>query len=130
MTAEQEQHQDQEQALRTLAEAWLGLRGIAAGNDLAIERAEMLRPGRPGLLDLVVAVGGGGRRGPLGRRPGEECALGILDDADGLAVCTDALRDAQLAPLLLATVRMVEPRSGPVTVLRDDDDSALLDCGD
>jgi maltokinase len=142
MTAEREQYEGQEQALRILAEAWLGLRGIAAGSELAIERAEMLRPGRPGLLDLVVAVGGTGRRAhlvvglrgvtdePHFLRPGEECALGILDDADGLAVCTDALRDAQLAPLLLATVRMVEPRSGPVTVLRDDDDAALLDCGD
>jgi hypothetical protein len=140
MTAELEQ--EQEQALRTLAEAWLGLRGIAAGDDLAVERAEMLRPGRPGLLDLVVRVGASGRRAhvvvglrgvtdePHFLRPGEECALGILDDDDGLAVCTDALRDAQLAPLLLATVRMVEPRSGPVTVLRDDDDAALIDCGD
>ena len=50
-------------------------------------------------------------------RAGEEAALGLLDDEDGLAVCTDALRDAQLAPLLLATVRGVEPRPGPVAVL-------------
>jgi maltokinase len=140
MTAAQEH--EQEQALRTLAEAWLGLRGIAAGGGLAVERAEMLRPGRPGLLDLVVVLGASGRRAhlvvglrgvtdePHFLRPGEECALGILDDDEGLAVCTDALRDAELAPLLLATVRMVEPRPGPVAVLRDDDDVALIDCGD
>ena len=40
-------------------------------------------------------------------RSGEEAALGLLDDEDGLAVCTDAVRDAQLAGLLLATVRGV-----------------------
>ena len=63
-------------------------------------------------------------------RPGEECALGLLDEEEGLAVCTDALRDAQLAPLLLATIRQVAPRPGPVGVLRDDDDAVVLDCGD
>src|SRR5262249_54013879 len=63
-------------------------------------------------------------------RPGEECALGLLDEDEGLAVCTDALRDAQLGPLLLATIRQVPSRPGPVTVLRDDDDAVVLDCGD
>ena len=63
-------------------------------------------------------------------RSGEEAALGLLDDEDGLAVCTDALRDAQLAGLLLATVRGVAARPGPVAVLRDDDDATVLDCGD
>ena len=63
-------------------------------------------------------------------RTGEEAALGLLDDEGGLAVCTDALRDAQLAGLLLATVRGVEPRAGSVAVLRDDDDATVLDCGD
>ena len=63
-------------------------------------------------------------------RAGEEAALGLLDDDHGLAVCTDALRDAQLAPLLLATVRGVETRPGPVTVVRDDEDATVIDCGD
>ena len=63
-------------------------------------------------------------------RPGEECALGLLDDESGLAVCTDALRDAELGPMLLATVRQVAPRPGPVGVLRDDDDAVVLDCDD
>ena len=63
-------------------------------------------------------------------RSGEEAALGLLDDEDGLAVCTDALRDAQLAGLLLATVRGVAARPGPVAVLRDDEDATVLDCGD
>ena len=63
-------------------------------------------------------------------RSGEEAALGLLDDEDGLAVCTDAVRDAEHAGLLLATVRGVEARPGPVAVLRDDDDATVLDCGD
>ena len=63
-------------------------------------------------------------------RAGEEAALGLLDDEDGLAVCTDALRDAQLAGLLLATVRGVAARPGPGGVLRDDEDATALDCGD
>ena len=96
--------------------------------------------GRPGLIDIVARVGGRrahivvGLRGvadePHFLRSGEEAALGLLDDEDGLAVCTDALRDAQLAALLLATVRGVEARPGPVAVLRDDDDATVLDCGD
>ncbi len=131
---------ERDQALRTLAEAWLGLRRVVPEGDIVIERDEVLRAGRPGLLDIVVRVGERrahivvGLRGvadePHFLRCGEEAALGLLDDEDGLAVCTDALRDAQLAGLLLATVRGVEARPGPVAVLRDDDDATVLDCGD
>jgi len=130
---------DRDRALGTLAEAWLGLRGIPGGG-IEVVRAEVLLEGRPGLLDVVARVGGrqahfvaGLRRvtdEPHFLRAGEEVALGLLDDDDGLAVCTDALRDAQLAPLLLATVRGTEPRPGPVAVLRDDDDACVIDCGD
>jgi maltokinase len=129
-----------DQALRTLTEAWLGLRRVAPAGEITIVRAEVLRAGRPGLLDIVAQVGErrahivAGLRGvadePHFLRAGEESALGLLDDDHGLAVCTDALRDAQLAPLLLATVRGVATRSGPVTVLRDDDDATVIDCGD
>jgi len=129
-----------DQALHTLAEAWAGLRRVAPGTNISVERAEVLRPGRPGLLDLEARVGE--RRAHLvvglravGEEPhflkaAEECALGLLDDDHGLAVCTDALRDAQLAPLVLATVQGVAPRSGPVGIVRDDDDGTVLDCGD
>jgi len=129
-----------DQALRTLVEAWLGLRRVAPEDEITIVRAEVLRPGRPGLLDIVAQVGErrahvvAGLRGvadePHFLRAGEEAALGLLDDDHGLAVCTDALRDAQLAPLLLATVRGVETRPGPVAVLREDDDTTVIDCGD
>ena len=63
-------------------------------------------------------------------RAGEEVALGLLDDDHGLAVCTDALRDAQLAPLLLASLRGTAPRPGPIAIARDDHDSCVIDCGD
>jgi maltokinase len=129
-----------EQALRTLTEAWLGLRRAAPEGAIVIEREEVLRPGRPGLIDIVARIGDRrahlvvGLRGvadePHFLRSGEEAALGLLDDEDGLAVCTDAVRDAQLAGLLLATVRGVAARPGPVALLRDDDDATVLDCGD
>ncbi|MGA2472644.1 MAG: hypothetical protein ABSG39_04015 [Acidimicrobiales bacterium] len=131
---------ERDQALRTLTEAWLGLRRVVPAGEITVLRAEVLRAGRPGLVDIVAQVGErrahfvAGLRGvtdePHFLRSGEEATLGLLDDDHGLAVCTDALRDAQLAPLLLATVRGVETRPGPVAVLRDDDDATVLDCGD
>ena len=131
---------ERDQALRTLTEAWLGLRRVVPASEITVLRAEVLRAARPGLVDIVAQVGErrahfvAGLRGvtdePHFLRSGEEAALGLLDDDRGLAVCTDALRDAQLAPLLLATVRGVETRPGPVAVLRDDDDATVLDCGD
>jgi maltokinase len=130
---------ERDRALSTLTEAWLGLHQLAPGNAITILRAEELRPGRPGLLDVVALVDDReghfvvGLRGVADEqhflRPGEEAALGLLDDEAGLAVCTDALRDAELAPLLLATVRGVEPRTGPINVLRDDDAATEIDCG-
>ena len=131
---------ERDQALRTLTEAWLGLHRAAPDGAIVLERDEVLLEGRPGLIDVVAKVGE--RRAhivvglrsvtdePHFLRAGEEATLGLLDDEDGLAVCTDALRDAQLAALLLAVVRGVETRPGPVAVLRDDDDATVLDCGD
>ncbi len=131
---------ERDQSLRTLTEAWLGLRRSTPAGEIVVERAEVLLAGRPGLIDIVARVGErrahfvAGLRGvadePHFLRSGEEAALGLLDDEDGLAVCTDALRDAQLAGLLLATVRGVQARPGPVAVLRDDDNATVLDCGD
>jgi maltokinase len=136
---------EREQALRTLVEVWLSHRPVSewhqkAPTEIAIRRAEVIRPGRPGLLDVVAAVNGRlaqvvvGLRGvgdePHFMRSSDEIALGLLEDEDGLAVCTDALRDAQLAPLTLAVLRGVAPRPGPVALVRDDEQATVLDCGD
>ena len=132
--------EDRDDALRTLTEAWLNLRGSGPGGGVEVLRAETVRAGRPGLLDVVVRVGAreahmvaGLRRvgdEPHFLRAGEESALGLLDDDDGLAICTDALRDAELAPLLLASLRGTEPRPGPIAIQRDDNDASVIDCGD
>jgi hypothetical protein len=131
---------ERDRSLRTLVGAWAGLRRAASEGVIDIERAEVLREGRPGLVDIVAGIDGrrahvvAGLRGvtdePHFLRTGEEAALGLLDDEQGLAVCIDALRDAQLAPLLLATLRDEATRPGPVAVLRDDDGATVIDCGD
>jgi hypothetical protein len=136
---------EREQALRTLVEAWLSHRPVLewhqeAKTEIELRRAEVLRPGRPGLLDLVAEVNGrlahmviGLRNSddePHVLRPGDDVVLGLLEDDDGLAVCVDALRDAQLAPLTLAVIGGSRPRSGPVAPLRDDEQATVLDCGD
>jgi maltokinase len=126
----------------SIVRAWHSHRDPLAQPPTAINvlRQEVLLAGRPGLLDIVAEVDGrqahlvAGLRAvgdePHFLRSGEEVALGLLEDQDGLAVCTDALLDAQLAPLLLATIRGVEPRPGPVALIRDDDEGTILDCGD
>jgi maltokinase len=136
---------EQEQAVHRLVGAWLEERlpvGAPAPvpDEITLRQVEVLRAGRPGLLDVVAEVGGrlahvivGLRRvgdEPRFLRPGDEAALGLFEDDDGLAVCLDALRDAELAPLVLATVRGVDPRPGTVAYLRDDEKVTVLDCGD
>ena len=136
---------EQAQAARTLVEAWQAQRRAADGlepapAEITPRRVEVLRPGRPALIDVVAEVDGrlghlvaGVRRvgdEPRFLRAGEETALGLWEDGEGLGVCTDALRDAQLGPLVLATIRGVDPRPGPVVPLRDDDEATVLDCGD
>ena len=54
---------EREQALRTLVEVWLSHRPVsewhrAAPTEIALRRAEVLLPGRPGLLDVVAEVNG------------------------------------------------------------------------
>jgi maltokinase len=135
---------EREQALRTLVEAWLSHRPVnewhrEAPTEITLRRAEVLRSGRPGLLDVVAEVNG--RLGhmvvglrtshdePHVLRAGDEVVLGLIEDEDGLAVGSDALRDAQLAPLTLATIRATRPEPGPVALVRDDEQATVLDCG-
>jgi predicted trehalose synthase len=111
-------------------------RGIAG---VVVHRVEVLRSGRPGLLDVVAAAQGRIAHVVVGiRRPGEEAhvlrvtdepVLGLIDDG-GLGVAVDALRDADLAPLVLSAVTGEPPLTEPVTSLADDDDAQVLGFGD
>ncbi len=102
---------------------------------VVVHRVEVLRSGRPGLLDVVAAAQGRTAHLVVGiRRPGEEAhvlratdepVLGLVDDS-GLGVAVDALRDADLAPLLLSAVTGEPPLTEPVTSLADDDDAQVL----
>jgi maltokinase len=133
---------EQDAALRTLVQAWYSHRSDTEmpAEAITIRRAEVLRSGRPGLLDVVAEMSGRLAHVVVGLRSvgdethflraGDEVALGLWEADDGLAVCTEALHDAQLAPLLLATLRGVEPRNGRIGILHDDDEAMVLDCGD
>jgi len=132
-----------ESAVTTLVESWLANRplgSVVRSGAVTLRRVEVLKAGRPGLLDIVADVGEWRAHLVAGLRAvgdethflraGEEGALGLLELDDGLAVCSDALRDAQLGPLLLATLRGVPPRRGSVALVREDDQATVLDCGD
>jgi maltokinase len=104
---------------------------------IAIREVEILRTGRPGLLDVLADVDGriahvvlglrrpGAEQHPL--RAGEEAVLGLLEDETGMAVVVDALRDFEMAPLVLASVLgNDDPLKSTVTPDGDDDGQAGL----
>jgi maltokinase len=88
--------------------------GRAAGDDIELADVELLRQGRPGVLDVVAEMDGRLAHAVFGlRRPGdelhlvgtvEEPTLGLVEDEAGIAVLVDALHDADAAPLLLDAV--------------------------
>ncbi|HUA94979.1 MAG TPA: hypothetical protein VMB82_05575 [Acidimicrobiales bacterium] len=136
-----------EERRRTVAELvanWVARRSSGDGGEdgtqgVAVRRVEVLRSGRPGLLDVVAEADGRIAHLVVGiRRPGEEAhvlrvsddpVLGLVDDG-GLGVAVDALRDADLAPLVLAAVTGEPPLAEAVTPLADDDDAQVLGFGD
>lgn len=97
---------------------WAAGDGVPTGDfepdSVVIRSADRLRPGRPGLIDVVADVPGRTVHVVFGlRSPGDEvqfladaddAPLGILEDEDGLAVVFDALADAELATCLLEVV--------------------------
>lgn len=127
-------------------------RAVGAGTDIRLVDVEVLRAGRPGLIDVVAEMDGRLAHAVLGlRRPGdelrvvgavEEPALGPLEDADGIAIAVDALHDADSARLLLGAVagtRLPSPAaraaldasglrgdSATVTVVHEADDAMTL----
>ncbi len=98
--------------------------------------AEMLAPGRPGIVDVVAELGDRLVHVAFGLRAsdedarfipdGEDVVLGSLVDDDGAAVVFDATRDAVMAAMLLERVsgEVVEPSL--VHHLRDDQGSVTL----
>ncbi len=89
-----------------------------------VRSADVLLAGRPGLLDVVADVGAATVHRVLGlRAPGEESAflpdadpapLGVLDDAEGLAIVFDALTDASFCQGLLRVVTGADDDLAPV----------------
>jgi maltokinase len=83
------------------------------------------------LLHLVLGVRRPGEEAHL-LRAGDDPVLGLLEDAEGLGVVVDALRDTELARLVLESVHggggAVDP--GPPAPVSDDDDGAVLAFGE
>jgi maltokinase len=149
---------ERQRSLEQLVRTWLRQRAVPRGappgngahgagpapgdaeQPVVICQVEVLRAGRPGLLDVIATVDGRSAHLVVGlRRPGEEArllrtgddpVLGLFDNEDGLAVAIDALRDAELAPLVLAAVTGREEDRGPAAPIADDDDGAILAFGD
>lgn len=82
--------------------------------DVVIRSAEVVRPGRPGLISVIAEFDGDLVHGVFGlHAPGDEVRfldaadespLGIFEDPDGLALVYDATVDAELSLILLDAV--------------------------
>ena len=100
---------------------WTGSAGEALVDrepaSLSIASADVIRPGRPGLISVVAELAGLAEiavHAVLGlRAPGDDvrfladaddAPLGLLEDERGMAVVFDALSDAELSLLLLGAV--------------------------
>ena len=100
---------------------WTGSAGEALVEvepaSLSIANADVIRPGRPGLISVTAEVAGATEvvvHAVLGlRAPGDDvrfladaddAPLGLLEDEHGMAVVFDALADAELSLLLLGAV--------------------------
>ncbi|MGC8471453.1 MAG: hypothetical protein ACP5PM_04060 [Acidimicrobiales bacterium] len=112
-----------------------------AGGAIDVVDVEVIRRGRPGIVDVVAEMDGRlghavlailcpkDRLHPLGTL--EEPALGTVEDAEGTGVVVDALRDAGALRLLLEAVEGRSVDEGlrdhrAVSVVRDDADAIVL----
>jgi maltokinase len=104
-----------------------------------IRQVEIIRPGRPGLIDVLATVDGRTAHAVLGLRtpgdqphflrPPEEVILGLLDDDVGLGVVVDALFDSELAVLALEAVtgdRHADAAPDGAALLADDAEAVTL----
>ncbi len=127
-------------SLTQLVTSWVGRRPSSPEGSgprwVEVREVEVLRPGRPGLLDVIAEVDGRLAHTVLGvRRPGEEAhflratdepVLGLFEDAEGLGVVLDALHDAELAPELLGVVTGEPPGDSGVAPVADGDEATVL----
>lgn len=112
---------------------------LSTGGAIDVVDVEVLRQGRPGVMDVVAEMDGRLAHAVLGiRRPGdelhvlgalEEPTLGTVEDGDGVGLVVDALHDADAARILLAAVAGSSVGAGrvpTVSLVRDDDDATAL----
>lgn len=114
--------------------------GTASGA-IEVVDVEVIRAGRPGLVDVVAEMDGRLAHAVFGiRRPGdelrilgnvEEPTLGTVDDGEGVGLVVDALHDPDAARLLLGAVagssREAVPGDVPaVSIVRDDEEGTSL----
>jgi maltokinase len=135
-----ELNDERRRSLTQLVSAWVARRpGAGETGDhrwVEVREVEVLRPGRPGLLDVIAEVDGRLAHMVLGvRRPGQEAhflravdepVLGLFEDEVGLGVVLDALHDAELAPELLAAVTGEGSAATGVAPVADGDDGTVL----
>jgi maltokinase len=110
------------------------------GDDVRVVEMEVLKRGRPGLVDVVAEVGGRVVHAVFGilrpgddvhfLRSGEEVVLGVFEDDDGLGVVIDALHDAELASLLLSVVTGEDPLDEGVVLVSDNEEGTVLTFGE
>lgn len=114
---------------------------VAAGGSIDVVDVEVIREGRPGLVDVVAEMDGRLAHAIFGiRRPGdqlhvlgavEEPTLGTFDDADGVGLVVDALHDPDAARLLLGAVAGTSNAASVghppvVSIVRDDGEATSL----
>jgi len=106
------------------------------GGAVRVFDAEVLGPGRPGIVDVVAEFGDRFVHVPFGLRAageetrfipdGDDAVLGSLVDDEGPAVVFDATRDAVVAAMLLERVSGEVVQASLVRHLRDDKGSVTL----
>jgi len=105
-------------------------------DEVRVVDAEVIVPGRPGVLDVVASAGGRLVHVPFGLRSpgdpvrpmaeGEDPTVGTLEDRDGEAVVFDAVRDPEVAALLLQRVSGEEVDAALVRPVHEDATSVTL----
>ena len=116
------------------------LHHLVPGGPIRVLDVEVLRQGRPGIVDVVAEMDGRLAHAVFGVcRPGdelrvlgpvEEPALGMLEDGGGVGLVVDALHEAATARLVLGAVGgsalVAVPGVPSVSLVRDDEEAITL----